>query len=90
MLDVSLSSTFDGDHYHLRPKEKVSYRSVCGRAPDCDECFARQVETRGACGRREKARVVRRINGVEGHDLRLCARHAELWKRRDDTDLERR
>lgn len=47
---------------------------------DCDECFARQIETRGTSGPRNVAKVRRTIRGK---GLNLCRSHEDLWRIRD-------
>lgn len=64
-----------------RPKW-TQYKTV--RPVPCDECFAMQVETKGACGPRADAKQKRSFTG--GPELKLCRTHAALWRERDEKD----
>lgn len=46
----------------------------------CDECFAEQIESRGASGSRAIAKARRSVRGTR---LNLCRAHEDLWKVRD-------
>lgn len=83
---VTLSAVFDTDEYRLRPKEKPSYVAVTAGRAECDECGARQHETRGMSGVRQRVAVIRKVF-TDGPSLRLCRAHAELWRDRDAIDL---
>jgi hypothetical protein len=62
----------------LRTTTPATWRKIVKREI-CDECVARQFETRGVT-RRSPARTSRTTNSSVLH---LCVAHAELWKERD-------
>lgn len=73
-MTVTLSRLYED----LRTNTLVTWRKIV-RREDCDECIARQYETRGAT-RRSPARTARTTSTSVLH---LCVPHAELWKARD-------
>lgn len=48
----------------------------------CDECFARQHESRGEYGPRERVTHTRTM--PDGHRLYLCSAHTTLWRDQDE------
>lgn len=74
MTTVALSRMYE----MYRTSTLVTWRKI-NKREDCDECVARQHETRGLT-RRSPARTSR---VTSTSTLHLCVTHAELWKSRD-------
>jgi hypothetical protein len=83
----TLSVAYAAAEYRLMRGRVARFVKYSGHAT-CDECGARQHETRGQTseggGLRAPARH-RRIVGALA--LLLCHEHAELWRARDAADL---
>lgn len=80
-----LSKAFENPSYRASATEKPKWTPVKVKAPmACDECAAVQHETRGTYGPRANARQRRAFVG--GPILRLCTRHANAWRERDEKD----
>jgi hypothetical protein len=85
-----LSGAFEVPMYRASRDDIPRYSPAGGRRP-CDECAARQHETRGRLteggGIRALARTRRHFPG-DGPEtaLELCREHEQLWRERDVAD----
>lgn len=83
----TLSVAYSVAEYRHAPGRVAKFATYGGRNT-CDECGARQHETRGATpeggGVRAPARHRRIVGAIA---LLLCHEHAELWRERDAADL---
>jgi len=82
-----LSQLYSAPAYRASAAESASYAQSKSQLP-CDECCAVQHETRGEFGPRMQTKVRRTFKG--GPNLRLCRRHANAWRERDEQDLKKR
>ncbi len=83
----TLSTAYAAAEYRLEPGRIARFVTYSGR-DTCDECAARQHETRGRTpeggGVRAPARHRRIVGALV---LLLCHEHTELWRERDAADL---
>ncbi|MGW4117091.1 hypothetical protein [Nocardia sp. NPDC004711] len=97
-LTAELSQRYSKDpDYRASAERKPSWAKITNpsaRGAFCDECANLQHETGGKFGPRMQPRQRRHfptktVNGEKvggGPALRLCTRHAEAWRERDDID----
>lgn len=80
-----LSQMYSVPAYRASVTEKPKWTQIKVKSPlPCDECFAMQHETAGACGPRADAKQRRSFKG--GPTLQLCRVHTLLWRDRDEQD----
>jgi hypothetical protein len=87
-----LSRAYAANLYRASRLAPARYVPFSGKAT-CDECGARQHETRGQLteggGVRAPARTRRTIAGDPERALLLCHEHVQLWQARDVDDVSR-
>jgi hypothetical protein len=83
----TLSAAYGGREYRLEAGRVARFVTYGGRGT-CDECAARQHETRGATPEGGGLRAPAKHRRIVGElALLLCHEHAELWRTRDAADL---
>lgn len=82
-----LSQFYSHPSWRAAPKRRPTYTNIkAAKQPTCDECFANQLETKGASGPRSEARARRAFPREPVTMLNLCRHHESLWRERDTED----
>lgn len=84
-----LSRAFAAGVYRATTATAARYTPITGRIT-CDECAARQHETRGDAPTRAPGKSRRDLPTTDGPDtaLLLCRAHEQMWRERDYSDRD--